>query len=123
MKKQTLILSALFIAAFAVGACAKKDSGPTTTTTTITTSSTTSAPSASSIGVPECDDYINKYEKCISSKVPEIARAPMKDAFDKTRAGWKAAASTPEGKQGLAMGCKMAADASKQVVAMYGCEL
>ena len=45
----------------------------TTTSTPATTTSTTSA--GDKIGVPECDDFIAKYEACVSGKVPEIARA------------------------------------------------
>lgn len=119
MKRKILIVSALLTSLVMVQACAKasKESGQNPTPTTST------APAADSIGVPECDDYISKYEKCVNSKVPEMARAAMKSAFDQTRASWKTAAATPEGKQGLAAACKMAHDSTKQAVAAYGCEL
>ncbi len=128
MKKNMLILSAMFVSLLVIQGCAKASKETTTTTSTTTTTVTPAkspvvAPSADSVGVPECDDYISKYERCINSKVPEMARGALKTAFDQTRASWKAAAATPEGKQGLAMGCKAAADASKQAVAAYGCEM
>src|SRR5262249_4736581 len=63
-----------------------------------------------SIGVPECDEYIKKYESCVNSKVPESARAQVKATFEAARAAWKQAASTPQGKQGLVIGCKQAND-------------
>lgn len=76
---------------------------------------------ADSVGVPECDEYITKYQQCIETKVPEAARGSMKQAFDQTRAAWKQAAATPQGKEGLAMGCKAALDGAKQAMTAYGC--
>ena len=75
-----------------------------------------------SIGVPECDEYIGKYEKCIGDKVPEAARAQMKTAFDQMKDAWKKAAATPEGKTGLATGCKMALETAKKAMAAYKCD-
>jgi hypothetical protein len=74
------------------------------------------------VGVPECDEYISKYEKCIGDKVPEAARAQMKSAFDQMKDAWRKAAATPEGKTGLATGCKMAMDAAKKAMAAYKCD-
>lgn len=73
-------------------------------------------------GVPECDNYIKKYVGCVETKVPEAARAQMKQAFDQTKAAWKAAASTPAGKAGLAQACTQAEAAAKTAMAAYGCQ-
>src|SRR6185369_11823991 len=42
----------------------------------------TAAPTATadSVGVPECDDYLNKYQACVDSKVPEASRAALKQS-------------------------------------------
>jgi hypothetical protein len=45
----------------------------------------------------------------------------MKQGFDQNIAAWKQAASTPEGKQGLATACQTALDAAKQSMGAYGC--
>jgi len=73
------------------------------------------------IGIPECDEYIEKYTKCISDKVPEAARQQMKDAMDQSTKAWKEAAAGPA-KDGLATACKAALDAAKQATASMGCE-
>ena len=73
------------------------------------------------VGVPECDEYIEKYTKCISDKVPEAARGSMKDAMDASAKAWREAAAGP-GKDGLAAACKAALDAAKQATAAMGCE-
>jgi len=70
---------------------------------------------------PECDDYLSKYQACVDSKVPEAARAGMKQALDQTRGAWRAALATPGGKEGMAAACKQARDAAKTSMSAYGC--
>ena len=65
------------------------------------------------VGVPECDDYIEKYTKCIDEKMPEAARETSKKALQTSVDAWKKAAATPAGKEGLAQACKTASDAVK----------
>jgi len=77
--------------------------------------------SGGQIGVPECDEYLTKYESCIQGKVPESVRATFSQSMAQMRDAWKQAAATPQGKQGLAMGCKQALDAAKQAMSAYGC--
>jgi len=65
------------------------------------------------VGVPECDDYVEKYTKCIDEKMPEAARETSKKALQTSVDAWKKAAATPAGKEGLAQACKTASDAVK----------
>ena len=65
------------------------------------------------IGVAECDEYVTKYEACMS-KVPAAAKPAMEQAFKAQRDGFKQAASTPEGKAALKTSCKQALDALAQ---------
>lgn len=74
------------------------------------------------IGVPECDEYIKKYEACIMSKVPEAQRAIYKPTLDQMRSSWKQAASNPQTKAALASGCKTATETAKQSLASFSCE-
>lgn len=74
------------------------------------------------IGVPECDNYIEKYEVCISGKVPEAARAQMKTSFEMTRKSWKDLAANPQTKASLASACKQATEMAKQSMSAYACE-
>jgi hypothetical protein len=105
-------------AGIALAACG--GSGNSTTSTPASTSRSATQP-ATGFGVPECDDYLTKYEACISGKVPESARALVRQQLDATKASWQQAASTPEGKAGLATGCKMATDAARTAMQAYGC--
>jgi len=83
----------------------------------------TAAPTATadSVGVPECDDYLNKYQACVDSKVPEASRAALKQSLDQTRGAWRAALASPGAKEGLATACKQAHDAAKASMGAYGC--
>jgi hypothetical protein len=60
-----------------------------------------------SIGVKECDDYMKMWSDCY--KDPAV-KAAAKPGLDQTVAAWKQAASTPQGKAGLATSCKMMVD-------------
>lgn len=91
-----------------------------TTSTSNTANSSTTA-SADKLGIPECDDYIEKYEACINSKVPEAQRAALNSSFETMRKSWKAAAANPQAKAALASGCKQAHDSAKQAMSAYSC--
>ena len=77
--------------------------------------------SGDKIGVAECDEFIQKYEACVNSKVPESARSMVKANLDTMRNAWKKAAETPQGKAGLAQGCKTALEQAKTTMGSYGC--
>jgi hypothetical protein len=108
-----------------LGACSEKPAPPANPPATTAAASGATSASASvaagDFGVPECDEYMKKYLACIESKVPEAGRAAMKQALEQQKAAWKAAAATPEGRTGLATGCKAASDQTKTAVQAYGC--
>ena len=118
----------MLLATVALSACSKDKKEETTSTTTTTTTSTTAdtkpaaAPAGDSIGVPSCDEYISKYEKCIGDNVPEAARAPLKEAFEQTRTSWKGLAANETTKSGLDSACKQALEMSKTALSMYKCQ-
>jgi hypothetical protein len=85
---------------------------------------TETAPAGDSVGVAECDEYIKKYEACltkIASKAPQ-AEGPLKTAFQAQRDGFKKAAETPQGKATLATACKQAIETAKASTSAYACE-
>ena len=97
------------------GGGASENSANTANTTGGTTSS------GDKVGVAECDDFLAKYETCISGKVPAAAQAPFKSSLDQWRNSWKELAKTPQGKAGLAQACKAALDQAKTSLGSYGC--
>lgn len=114
------LLPAALVVCVAAAACGgAPEKAPATTSSAPAT--TAAALGAAEFGVPECDDYLKKYLACIDTKMPEAGRAMARQALDQTKASWKQAASTPEGKSGLVMGCKAATDSAKTSMAAYGC--
>ena len=104
-------------------------SGNTTTTTTTTTNTTNAAATnasttttAAAIGVAECDEYINKYEACVKSKVPENMRATVQTSLDASRKAWRDAAANPTTKASLPGLCKTAMDTARTSMKAYGCD-
>src|ERR1700682_4919246 len=103
MLNKTLLILAVLCAAILIG-CSKTDtmensntamgnSNKPTTTGAMPTPAKTTA-SGEKIGVPECDEFITKYEAC-TSKVPEAARAQYKSSVEQLRASWKKLAANP----------------------------
>ena len=86
------------------------------------TGATSSTTTEEKIGVPDCDDFIAKYDACVSGKVPESARAQYKTAIATWRESWKKAAANPTTKAALASQCKQIAEQQKTALKMYGCE-
>ena len=101
--------------------CVMLACGGGATDNTANTANSTATASGDKIGVAECDEFIQKYEACVNSKVPETARTMVKANLDSMRNAWKQAAATPQGKAGLATGCKQALEQAKTTMGSYGC--
>jgi hypothetical protein len=128
MLTRTLLIFAVLCAAILIG-CSKTDTMENSNTmansnkpaTMATPAKETTASSGEKIGVPECDDFITKYDACVSSKVPEAARAQYKSAVDQWRSSWKKLADNPATKGSLAAACKQAAAQQEAALKQYGC--
>jgi hypothetical protein len=83
--------------------------------------SATTASAGEKIGVPECDEFIAAYDACVSSKVPETARAQYKTAIAQWRSSWSKLAANPNTKATLAAACKQSAESARASMKSYGC--
>lgn len=79
------------------------------------------AASGDSIGIAACDDYLDKYEACISEKVPAEVRATLKTSLDQTRDAWRSTMSSGAAKDQLEAACKTMYDSAKASMSAYGC--
>jgi len=118
----TLICGSLASAACSSGGASAGSESKAADSKAGAATTTTAAASGDSIGVAECDQYLVAYESCLKDKVPAAARDMMKSSFETTRASWRQAAATPEGRAGLATACKTARDAARQSMSSYGCQ-
>ena len=117
-----LLAASLVCGSLATAACSSGGASAGSEPKPGAASNTTAAASGDSIGVAECDQYLTAYESCLKDKVPAAARDMMKTSFENTRASWRQAAATPEGRAGLATACKAARDAARQSMSSYGCQ-
>jgi hypothetical protein len=129
-KKTPFLLSLCLAAGLALLACGGAGSSDNTSSASnagggntngkAASNTSTTSTSGDKIGVPECDEYIAKVEACLA-KVPAAGQPAVKSSLDTMRKTWKDAAATPQGKAGLAAGCKQALETAKTTYSAYQC--
>ena len=76
---------------------------------------------AQSVGIAVCDDFLTKYDTCVTSKLPEAQRATYKAQLDQTRKTWLDMAKNPSAKSTMEQSCKQTMDAMKASLQSFGC--
>lgn len=76
---------------------------------------------AQSTGIVACDDFLKKYDSCVTSKLPEAQRATYKAQLDQTRKMWLDMAKDPSAKSTMEGTCKQTMDAIKASLQSLGC--
>ena len=79
------------------------------------------AGSSEKIGIPECDDFIAKYNACISDHVPEAKKAEYKENIDAFARTWKQLMANSD-KSTVAAACKRHSDMARENMKSFGCE-
>jgi len=125
MLRKSLVVFSILCAAILIG-CNKTEMSNSNTAAdnsnkAATGTTSTTAASGDKIGIPECDDYIAKYESCVRGKVPEQARAALESSLKTARENWKKAAENAQSRGTLAAACKQASDAAAASMKAYGC--
>jgi len=128
MKRITLVILSTAVA-LVLFACSKSEntsnsntnSSNTAQKSTGTSTTSTTASTGKKIGVQECDDFIAKYEACVSGKVPEMARAQYQSAVKQWKESWKKLAENPQTKGSLAAACKQAREQQEAALKSFGC--
>jgi hypothetical protein len=87
----------------------------------VTTNRNANAPVAEKVGIAECDNFINAYETCVSSKVPEAARASLKTSITTWRTEWKKLADNPQTRGTLAAACTRQREQTIAAMKAYNC--
>jgi hypothetical protein len=122
MVRKSLLIFSILCAAILIG-CSKTETSNSNSMADNSNKSMASSGTTASgdkIGIPECDDYLAKYDSC-APKVPEAGRAAYKSAGDQMRASWKKLAADPVTKGSLAAACKQATETQAAAWKMYGC--
>ncbi len=77
-------------------------------------------PSFEKLGIAPCDEYLEKYSKCLSTKVPDPARTTFLQGMKQTHESWKQAKASNPG--GLEASCKTTLEMVKKTMAQFNCE-
>ena len=77
------------------------------------------ARTSETIGVPECDAYIQSMERCLEG-VPASDRAILSESLSQTIEEWRKRASS-ESSGALVSQCRMASELA-QITSSYGCK-
>jgi len=77
--------------------------------------------SSEKIGIPECDDFIAKYNACISDHLPEAKKAEYKENIDAFARTWKQLMANSD-KNTVAAACKRHSDMARENMKSFGCE-
>jgi hypothetical protein len=108
---RSFTLTAFLLVGLLVVACGKTDTNRNATATV------TGEP----IGVPECDTFLNAYESCISTRIPEGQRAQFQTLMTNWRADWKKLAADPQTRAGLPLACQKHLETARTQMKSYNC--
>jgi len=101
---------------------AMTSNSPAMTTNPATNTNSSTTATAGKIGVPECDEFLAKYDACVSGKVPATIRAQYMTGSEQWRKSWAALAANPSAKAKLAQACKTAEENARPTMKSYGCD-
>jgi hypothetical protein len=76
---------------------------------------------AQTTGVAACDDFLKKYEACITGKVPAAQRTTFQGQLEQTRKTWSDLAKNPGAKAALEANCKQTVEQMKTALKGFGC--
>jgi hypothetical protein len=77
--------------------------------------------SAAEVGIPVCDEFLTKYEACVTGKIPAAQQPAFKAQLEQLRASWSSIAQNPSTRPTLETACKQTADQMKASMTPYGC--
>jgi hypothetical protein len=133
MSPRSLIILFVLFLAFVPG-CVRSGTNPNnnssaansnkTASTSSNSGTSNSATSTSSekIGIAECDEFIAKYNACISDHVPEAQKTQYKENIDAWAKTWRQLVAGADNKPALAAACKRHIDQAREQTKSFGCE-
>lgn len=107
--------------------CSKSPSATNANSRTATANSAAATANSSpvnkeKIGIADCDDFIAKYESCISSKVPDAQKTQFQENINALRNSWRQLATNPGAKDTLSLMCKRQVVQARESMKEFNCE-
>ena len=129
MLRRTFLIFTVLSAVFLIG-CGKTETSNNNNSmakdgnkpmTKSSPSTTKSSSSGEKIGIAECDDFLAKYDDCVTKNVPEAQRAQYESSLKQWRDSWRQLAKNDMTKGTLAAACKQALEQAKTSMKSYNC--
>jgi hypothetical protein len=131
MLRKGFLVFAVLCAAILIG-CGKTETtnnSNSTTTTGVDKPMATNSPSTTTktissgekIGIAECDDFLAKYDDCVTKNVPAAQRGQYETSLKQWRDSWRQLAKNDMTKGTLAAACKQALEQAKTSMKSYNC--
>lgn len=125
MSRSLLLVFCLVIGLLilACGGPTNKNGTPTNSSGSESVAATPAATvaAADQIGVPECDNFLNAYESCVTTKVPAAVRPGFQATMTSWRTQWKKLAENPTTRAELATACKTHMENARNQMKAYNC--
>ena len=123
MPKKSLLILCVLCAAMMVG-CFKSQMTSNNQASTANGNSADSAPvaSAEKIGIPECDEFVAKYETCISDHVPAAQQRQYRENIQAWSKLWRQRMVSSTPRDVVVAACKRHIIASRDSMKSFGCD-
>ena len=123
---KSLLLMLCLLTGLLVLACARteetnRNAAPAATNSSAPASTPATTANAAKIGIEECDTFLTAYDNCVSTKVPEAARAQYRTAISTWRTEWKKLADNPQTRGTLANVCKTQMESARTQFKSFNC--
>jgi hypothetical protein len=82
---------------------------------------TSAAIAQDKVGIPVCDDFLAKYDACLSTIERPERRARLQETAAQLRASWIAAAADTTGRANMEQLCATVADGTRKNATMAKC--
>ena len=121
-RKSVLILCVLCAAVMFGCVRSQRTSNDNSRTANGNSANSTSTAKAEKIGVPECDEFVAKYETCITDHVPEAKKTQYRENLAMWSKAWREIMVKSASPEGVAAACKRHIIASRESMKSFGCE-
>jgi len=123
MLGKNLLILCVLCAALMIGCFTSPRTANNAPTSNSNAGSSAPAAAVEKIGIPECDEFVAKYETCIAEHVPDAKKKEYQENIDVWRSIWRDMAARSNDKATLAAACKRKVEQALEALKSFNCEL
>ena len=123
MSRKTLLILSLLCAVTMAGCVRSPRTANNAPTANSNVAKSGTVAHAEEIGIPECDEFVAKYETCIADHVPDAKKKEYQENIDAWRSIWRDMAAKSNDKTTLAAACNRKVEQAREALKSFNCEL